>query len=67
LNSFPSFHGAAQMAAAAPPTVAQEGDLAQHELTPRELEILELVGARLSNKEIAARLVLGDAPVFPLR
>jgi DNA-binding NarL/FixJ family response regulator len=33
------------------------------ELTPREIEVLELIAAGLSNKEIADKLVLSNATV----
>jgi DNA-binding NarL/FixJ family response regulator len=46
-------------AAAAPPAV--HGDLS--ELTPRELEVLQLLARGLSNAELAAELVLSEATV----
>lgn len=44
-----------------PPPSARPAALA--ELTPRELEILQLVARGLSNGEIAAELILGEATV----
>jgi len=37
------------------PAFADEGDPAEHDLTPRELEVLELVAARLSNTRRSPR------------
>jgi len=50
-----------RMAQQPTPDVADQAKLA--ELTPREREILELVAAGFSNREIASRLVIEDATV----
>jgi DNA-binding NarL/FixJ family response regulator len=50
-----------RMAQQPTPDVADQARLA--ELTPREREILELVAAGFSNREIASRLVIEDATV----
>jgi DNA-binding NarL/FixJ family response regulator len=46
-----------------PATPATAGSTPPDELTPRELEVLELIAAGLSNREIADKLVLSNATV----
>jgi DNA-binding NarL/FixJ family response regulator len=50
-----------RFACAASPPPAVHGDLS--ELTPRELEVLQLLARGLSNAELAAELVLSEATV----
>lgn len=54
----PAAHAAVLEAAAAPVSSPPPDDL-----TPRELEVLRLIADGLSNREIAARLYLGEATV----
>jgi DNA-binding NarL/FixJ family response regulator len=52
----------AQQPVASVPTAVDPSDLPD-ELTPRELEVLKLIAAGLSNREIADALVLSNATV----
>jgi DNA-binding NarL/FixJ family response regulator len=49
--------------AGAPPASSPETRRRLADLTPRELEVLCLVGRGLSNDEIATRLIIGEATV----
>jgi DNA-binding NarL/FixJ family response regulator len=49
--------------AGAPPASSPETRRQLADLTPRELEVLCLVGRGLSNEEIANRLIIGEATV----
>lgn len=55
--------GAAPVATEATPFVRDEARVAAFELTPRELEILELVAEGLSNREIGERLFVSENTV----
>jgi DNA-binding NarL/FixJ family response regulator len=46
-----------------PDSPSPSGDAAPDELTPREVEVLKLIAAGLSNNEIAEKLVLSNATV----
>ena len=54
---------ATQTAASAEPFTPDAQRLAQLEITPRELEILGLIAAGLSNREIAQRLFVSENTV----
>ena len=45
------------------PTPDRTGTIAEHRLSPRELEVVDLVADGLSNAEIAEHLVLGETTV----